>query len=127
MESRRPDMPEAGDSMPPPIDLDHLHEIAAGDTRFLLELARTFMDDTARHIDHLRELLEAGDAEALQAEAHTVRGSCSDFSADHLSEMAGQLEQIGASGDLSEGAAILDAFTIEFERLAAYTARALAA
>jgi HPt (histidine-containing phosphotransfer) domain-containing protein len=113
--------------MPPPIDLDHLHEIAAGDTEFLLEMARTFMDDTARRTDYLRELLEAGDAEALQAEAYTVRGSCSDFCADRLCELASELEQVGAGGDLSEGAAILDAFAIEFERLRSYAARKLAA
>lgn len=73
-----------------------------GDEEIFAELCDAFLDDAPRRLELIRAAVAAGDARALQREAHAFKGSAGAFDAIDVVNVARQLEQLGAMGELGE-------------------------
>jgi HPt (histidine-containing phosphotransfer) domain-containing protein len=87
-----------------------------GDQELLEELVHIFLDHTPRQLHGLRQALEAGDASALQEQAHSIKGAAASLSAEAVRQAAGNLESAGKNQNLEEAPAFLEALTQEFAR-----------
>ena len=63
------------------------------------------------------QAITEGDAEVVRREAHSIKGGAANLLANALSAVAFELENIGKSGVLSEGAETLEKLEREFFRL----------
>src|SRR5215210_1088659 len=97
--------------------LDGLREL--GDGELLAELVRLFSDDAPRRIAELRDAVAADDASAVERAAHAFKGSCGSMGAVGMSEIAAELQSVGASGDLSSAAALIERLEEEYGRVRA--------
>jgi two-component system sensor histidine kinase/response regulator len=92
------------------IDRSRLLERVGGDRRALRELARLFLADVPRRFAEIRGAIARGDARALRAAAHTLKGAVANFAAPAATEAALELQKLGDAADLSEA-------PLAFERL----------
>jgi two-component system sensor histidine kinase/response regulator len=76
-------------------------ERVGGDQELLQEVARLFLDDSARSIREIEAAIAASDAKRLEREAHSLKGSVSNFGAEPVVQAALALEMMGRRGDLS--------------------------
>jgi len=105
------------------IDLDSALDRAMGDKSFLEMLLGEFIKSLPDQIDSLRSVIESEDAEALTRQAHTLKGESANLSADGISAVARQLENMGRAGDMSEGDQKLGELEAEINRLAKYVSQ----
>ena len=68
---------------------------------FLVELIGDYLDDGSSRMARLRRAFNAGDAEALTLEAHTLKSSSANLGAQTLSVLAKRLEEMGRDGAVS--------------------------
>jgi CheY-like chemotaxis protein/HPt (histidine-containing phosphotransfer) domain-containing protein len=66
-----------------------------GDRELLAEISRLFVEDAPRHLERIRQALDAGDGEALRRAAHGLKGAAANFDADGVVAAARTLEEIG--------------------------------
>jgi two-component system sensor histidine kinase/response regulator len=107
-------------------DETRLLERVGGDRVALAQLVELFLADAPRLLGEISEAIEAKDATALQAAAHTLKGAVSNFAAPSATQAATRLQQLGESGQL-KGAR--DACTIlekEIEQLRAALSKLVA-
>ncbi len=76
-----------------------LHSVN-GDQRLLRDIVEAFLDESPRLLTMIRGSIEQQDPKTLQRAAHTLKGSTRYFGATQVSEMALQLESMGARGHL---------------------------
>jgi two-component system, sensor histidine kinase and response regulator len=76
-----------------------LHSVN-GDRQLLREIVEAFLDESPRLLATIRTAIEQSDGRTLQRAAHTLKGSTRYFGATQVSEMALQLETMGARGHL---------------------------
>ncbi len=103
-----------------PIDpavVESLRELGGDDV--LGELVEMFLGDTAPRLAALGKAVEAGDASTVEQVAHTLKGSSGNMGARLMSELAASLQNIGASGDLSDAAGRVGQLEAEFARVRA--------
>jgi PAS domain S-box-containing protein len=99
------------------MDEERLLERVGGDRKALGELVELFLTDAPRLLALIGEAIEAKDAGALQAAAHTLKGAVSNFAAPAASEAAARLQQIGESDRMGDARAVADVLGSELERL----------
>ncbi len=71
----------------------------------LIRLAGIFMEETRRRLEHIQELSLEGamdDFNALQREAHSLKGAAATYGAEALSETARKLEEACIAEDPEE-------------------------
>jgi two-component system sensor histidine kinase/response regulator len=107
----------------PVIDRTSVFEHFEDDVELIRDIAQLFLDACPRRLSAIREAIALGDGQALQAAAHSLRGSASNFGATAVVALALQLEAMGRVNDLS-GAA--EAYSV-LEREVAYLQTELAA
>ena len=73
-----------------------------GDEQTFVELCEAFLDDAPKRLELLRAAVVAGDARTVQREAHALKGSAGAFDAHEVVTVARQLEQLAATGDLTD-------------------------
>ncbi len=83
-----------------PVDFAQLDESTLGDAQFGRELTALFVQQTQEQLSQMQALLAAGDAEALGALTHRLKGSATALGAERLRAEAAQLEQEAAHGEL---------------------------
>jgi signal transduction histidine kinase/CheY-like chemotaxis protein len=66
-----------------------------GDRELLAEISRLFVEDAPRHLERIRQALDAGDGEALRRAAHGLKGAAANFDAEGVVAAARTLEEIG--------------------------------
>jgi signal transduction histidine kinase/CheY-like chemotaxis protein/HPt (histidine-containing phosphotransfer) domain-containing protein len=88
-----------------------------GDRELLAEISRLFVDDAPRHLEKIREALDAHDGEALRRAAHGFKGAAANFDAEGVVAAARALEEIGRTGEFGEADAAWQALTHETDRL----------
>lgn len=71
-----------------------------GDAQVFDELCDIFLDDAPKRLALIRAAVDAGDAPALRAQAHALKGAAGVFEASDVVAAARQLEQIAETGDL---------------------------
>lgn len=72
------------------------------DKELFMEIVKIFLEDYPPLLARIEAAVEAGDAQALETAAHTLKGSVSNFCAKEAFEWARTLQEIGGSGDLTE-------------------------
>jgi len=72
-----------------------------GDADLVRDLARLIIETTPPQVDAVQEAVGKGDARALKAAAHKLRGSIVNFGVPAAVETAKRLEAMGDAGDLA--------------------------
>jgi signal transduction histidine kinase/CheY-like chemotaxis protein len=88
-----------------------------GDRELLAEISRLFVDDAPRHLEHIRQALDASDGEALRRAAHGLKGAAANFDAEGVVSAARALEEMGRTGDFTTHEAEWQSLTRETDRL----------
>ena len=92
-------------------------EILEGDEEFLLEVLEGFFENVTSQIGIIRQAISEGDAEVVRREAHSIKGGAANLTADALSKIAFELENIGRSGVLEKSIETLEKLEQAFSRL----------
>jgi PAS domain S-box-containing protein len=121
-----------GASGPPPapvgtLDLPRLLERVGGDRSALADIVRIFRADWPKQAARLREAVREGDAQALRAAAHALKGAVSNFAAPGATEAALRLQKMGEAGHLAGAEAALEGLEGEIGALVASLQRAVRA
>jgi PAS domain S-box-containing protein len=83
-------------------------------------LVDLFLHTSSQGVSALAQAVQRGDAKAVAREAHTFRGSCSPFGGGRLADLASELEQRAAEGNLEGAETRVAALTEELERLRSF-------
>jgi len=101
--------------------LDHAKALALvdGDRRLLAQVVRLSLRAWPAKLRAMRRAVTKGDANALYAAAHALKGSAASFAADGVATLAGQLETMGRTSDLAGAVALSKRLEREVKRLPA--------
>jgi two-component system, sensor histidine kinase and response regulator len=77
-----------------------LWERVGGDPEVFERLIGLFGRRAPDHVAKMKAASDAGDASAVRAEAHSLKGSAANMSAHNTSSLAGQIEQAAVHGNL---------------------------
>ena len=94
-------VPAAVEPVSAPLDAEALLAGFGGNRKLLGEVIDLFLADTPRILGEARAALGRGDAAALAASAHSLKGSLGLFAQTGAYEAARRLEQAARSGDLA--------------------------
>ena len=75
-------------------------ERLGGDEKLFHEVIEIFLDDVPKHMASLRRAIAAGDAEAVEGAAHTLKGELGYLGISEVSQKARELEEFGRNSDL---------------------------
>jgi CheY-like chemotaxis protein/HPt (histidine-containing phosphotransfer) domain-containing protein len=75
-------------------------ERLGGDETLFHEVIEIFLDDVPKHMASLRRAIAAGDAEAVEEAAHTLKGELGYLGISEISQKARELEELGRNSDL---------------------------
>jgi Amt family ammonium transporter len=109
-------VPASGAAVDPSFDYNDLLARCSGDTVLLQKLVNKFQEKSRATWNQLVADFKAGDVAATTRLAHGLKGTASNLSATKVTLLAGQLEELGRSDDLSDAQAILDQLGAELER-----------
>jgi len=85
-------------------DLDRISDLVGGDEEVLGELVSMFLEDSTGLLGRIRSGLDAGDPPAVEAAAHQLKGSSSNFRSPQVTEPAFRIEELAREGDLRAAA-----------------------
>ena len=88
-----------------------------GDSDLLHQMAELFIDEGPNQLQAVETMIRQGDCEGVRAAAHTLKGSFSIFGAASAQAAAARIEQVGASGDLTDVGEAWESLADEFRRL----------
>jgi two-component system, sensor histidine kinase and response regulator len=74
----------------------------------LLAVIDTFESDSPNQTSDIAEAVRAGDAPALQAAAHALKGAAANLGAAHAARLAGRLEELARTDDLERAPALAE-------------------
>lgn len=103
-----------------PMNFETAIEEFEGDKEFLMEVLNGFLENVRAQTGTIHQAISDGDSEAVRREAHSIKGGAANLTADKLSSIAFELENIGKSGALEGGIGCLDRLEEEFRRLEVY-------
>jgi CheY-like chemotaxis protein len=75
-------------------------ERLGGDEKLFHEVIEIFLDDVPKHMAGLGRAIAAGDAEAVEGAAHTLKGELGYLGISEVSQKARELEEFGRNADL---------------------------
>jgi CheY-like chemotaxis protein/HPt (histidine-containing phosphotransfer) domain-containing protein len=110
--------PVLSESPTDPLDrkaIEQLREL--GGDELLLELTQMFVDKAATDLTSLKGLVEEGDAHSVERVAHALQGSAGNMGAMKMASICSELQDAGASEDLTSAPALLQRLEAEFERV----------
>lgn len=97
-----------------------------GEPDFLSALVDMFVEDTGTRLISLQVAIRQLDALAVEGEAHALKGSCANFGARPMVAVCNQLEASSRMGDLATAPALINQLLVEFDRVRAALAVAVA-
>jgi HPt (histidine-containing phosphotransfer) domain-containing protein len=100
-----------------PFDREGALAQVGGDPSFLWDVVQTFRTEGPQLLARIREAASAGDGDRLRRAAHTLRGAASVLAAGAVTRLAGQLEDVGRSGRMTDAAAVLAVLEERFGEL----------
>ena len=104
-----------------PVDLELALEAAGGDWELLREGVGLFMaHDYPRHMAALVQGIELGDAQAVKAAAHGMKGALASFGSRPARDVAQRIETLGREGNLAGVQGALAELETEVQRFAAF-------
>jgi HPt (histidine-containing phosphotransfer) domain-containing protein len=108
---------EEGTTPPPAADWDQALAQLGGDEETLREVTQLLLDTCPALVTPIRAAVQAGDAVALIAAAHTLKGSLAVFAAAPAVAAALALEMLGRQADLEPAGVALTHLEAELARL----------
>jgi CheY-like chemotaxis protein len=107
---------------PSPLDLTYLDSLRhlgeMSGKPLVREIVDSFLAETPRRLELMKEAVRRSDAAALAFIAHSLKGSSGQIGAVRVSSLSFELEQKGKSADLVSAAALLTELERELARLA---------
>ena len=94
-----PAVPKSGDPMTEPV---HILPLAGLSAQHLQRIARAFLDEAPRRFDVARHALRDGNASAVAAAFHALKGSAGYLSRPTLHALCHQMETLASNGELDE-------------------------
>ncbi|MCP4673205.1 MAG: Hpt domain-containing protein [Desulfobacula sp.] len=91
-----------------------------GKKEILNKVINVFLENARDQIKTLRQAIIDSDPDVVKKEAHTIKGGAANITANELSKIAFELENIGKSGELKGAADVMDRFEKEFSSLEVY-------
>ena len=91
-----------------PFDRDALLSRVEGDVELLRTLVGVFKADRPHRMKEIEAALQASDAAALSAAAHTIKGALSVFGAEPARSIAEELETLGREGRIDGASALVE-------------------
>ena len=88
-----------------------------GEPDVLAQLAEPFLSEGSSLMAALRAAVATGDADALKAQAHALKGSASNLAASRMATLCAELETLDPSHDQVLAAQALSRLESEFERV----------
>ena len=88
-----------------------------GDEDLIQEIVSTFLDDTPRRIESLRERITKGDSVGAGKQAHAIKGAAASIGGEALREIAFEMEKAGRAKDMEELTAMMPELERRFEEL----------
>ncbi len=79
---------------------EELKQMSGAD--FIGELIDTYLEDTPQLIKDMKSSLASNDAEVFRRAAHSFKSNSATFGANHLSELARELEMLSRENKLNE-------------------------
>jgi two-component system sensor histidine kinase/response regulator len=92
-------------------------ERLGGDEKLFHEVIEIFLDDVPKHMASLGRAIAAGDAEAVEGAAHTLKGELGYLGISEVSQKARELEEFGRNSDLRFAAGLYVRFASELSEL----------
>jgi PAS domain S-box-containing protein len=87
------------------------------DEDLLSEIVRCFLEDAPRLIDGLKPLIDSGNAAAVGAQAHGLKGAAANVGGVALSETAHEMERAGKAGRMEAIVALMPELERQFRLL----------
>jgi len=103
-----------------PINFEKALNEFVGNKSVLMRVLHGFVENAKGQIGIIRQSITDGDAERVMGEAHSIKGGAGNLTADELSRVAFEMENIGKSGGLESGTKVLKRLEKELDRLDAY-------
>ncbi|MDQ3942733.1 MAG: response regulator, partial [Actinomycetota bacterium] len=97
-----------------------------GEPDFVGELIELFLHDAPPQLAALRDAIEEEDADSVERISHTLKGSSGSMGAKTMAEICAELQDVGASGDLSRVPELFGRLEEEFGRVRAALEEVLA-
>ena len=88
-----------------------------GDEELLREIAGLFLSEYPQLIQEIRVAIESVNAQALERNAHSLKGAVANFEARAAVNAAFRLESIGRSGNLDQAAVAFTDLELAFAEL----------
>src|SRR5438067_13182121 len=101
------------------LDRESLKQIVKNNPKVLLKF---FLQDSPQLLHELGIAVSSGDRVEHQSAARAIKGAVSNFGARHPQALAAELEKMATNGDLLEAQHLVDALTLEVDRLRAQLA-----
>jgi CheY-like chemotaxis protein len=121
--SRGQDNPRQTTGDAPPVNLEKALARVMGDKAFLQEMLEQFTGMVSSHLEPMRAAIAQGDGETIARQAHSLKGSAANLSAEKIADTALRLENMGRQGDLSYADPILGELESELGRLKAFVSQ----
>jgi len=103
------------------VDIEAARQIFGDDEELLREAVYLFLnEDYPQQLKLLREGIEKGDADAVRAAAHSIKGAARSLGGTVLGDIALRLEETGRSGKLGGALKLADELEHELKRFADY-------
>ena len=100
-------------------DFDQLESITGGDAEFEREVLEEFLATAPQDLGKLRDAVAQGNATAVGAAAHALKGASATIGGKGFAAIALELEHAGKQGGLADSAAVLARLEASYEGLAA--------
>ncbi len=94
-------------------DMSKTLERLGGDKKLFHEVIEIFLDDVPKHMASLRSAIEAGDGEALERTAHTLKGELGYLGISEISRKARDMEEFGRKSEFRLAASLYATFEPE--------------
>jgi PAS domain S-box-containing protein len=103
---------------PDPIDYKALEQIFAlqrnGSSDLLIKVINIFLRDAPERINTMRDAVMSGDASVFQRAAHSLKSSCANVGALHLSSLCKEIESMGRANTIDQTAELLSQVDREY-------------
>ena len=91
-----------------------------GDKTVLMRVLHGFSENVRGQIGIIRQAIADGDADRVRREAHSIKGGAANLTADEISRVAFEMENIGKSGEMERGISVLRRLEKELDGLDVY-------
>jgi len=108
-----------------PVDLNTLQQRCMGNRKLASKALKIFESSLTKDVSALHESMSKGDAKAVAASAHKLKGSAANVSAEQVRSVAAELEKLARADALSQAGNSLDQLDREVRRFQEFLSTAL--